>query len=82
LAHGTIAGHQFRNFAFNLKGNLAAMATSLVFHSRLLLSAGSEPPGMQSSENWRQTMAAHRLCLKSLVKAGNKRFPARNGPLH
>jgi hypothetical protein len=32
LAHRTIARHDFRNFALNLEGNLAAMAASPVFH--------------------------------------------------
>jgi hypothetical protein len=32
LTDGTIARRDFRNFAFNLKSDLAAMAASLVFH--------------------------------------------------
>lgn len=42
LAHGAIARYDFRNFALNLEGNLAAMATSLVFHLALLRFTGVE----------------------------------------
>jgi hypothetical protein len=45
FADGTIARHERWNFALNLKGNLAAMATSLVFHLALLLAAESVQPG-------------------------------------
>jgi hypothetical protein len=32
LAYGTVARHDFWNFALDLEGNLAAMAASSVFH--------------------------------------------------
>jgi len=40
LAYGTIARYDFWNFALNLEGDLAAMATSLIFHLALLRSIG------------------------------------------